>query len=43
MMTAMKTLWWVMVGAGFFTGLWLVWSWARQPDSRPPNGDHDQL
>jgi hypothetical protein len=40
----MTAVLWVLVVLGFSTGLWLVWSWARQPDETPSaNGDHDQL
>jgi hypothetical protein len=35
---------WVLIVLGFSTGLWLVWSWARQPDDQPTSvGDHDRL
>jgi hypothetical protein len=40
--TAYMLLWGVVI-AGFVTGLWLVWSWARRPDAPPPTGEHDEL
>ncbi|MFI5736140.1 hypothetical protein ACIA49_38860 [Kribbella sp. NPDC051587] len=44
MSTTTTVIAWVLVISGFLTGLWLVVSWARQPDDvSPPNGDHDRL
>lgn len=41
--TTAYVLLWVLVIAGFATGLWLVVSWARQPDAAPQTGEHDKL
>lgn len=39
----LRAVLWVLIVSGFFTGLYLVWSWARVPDPPRNKGGHDQL